>query len=102
MRTFVRFVVPVMAAVALVLVAVNAASAGEAKPSKAAGRKTPPVYAVEQPLSGARAESILTDPRSIVTGTKQGSGWLLHYGTKRDTCARADATFGLRAVCVAW
>lgn len=44
----------------------------------------------------------LTSPRSLVTGRNRGTGWLLHYGTKRDNCARPDATSGLRVMCLDW
>ncbi|MFI5398908.1 MAG: hypothetical protein ACHQ9S_25540 [Candidatus Binatia bacterium] len=102
MRSLIRFVVTVMATVGMGIVIANGAHAGEVNLPKAAGGKTPRVYAVERSLPGARVESILADPRSVVTGTKQGTGWLLHYGTKRDNCARADVTSGLRMMCVAW
>lgn len=101
MRSLIRFVVTVMATVGMVIVIANGALAGEVKLPKVAGGKTSPVYAVERFLPGARVESILADPRSVVTGTKQGTGWLLHYGTEHDNCARADATSGLRMMCVA-
>ena len=100
MRSFMRFIVTLVAAVGMVLVVVTAARAGDVKPPKVAMGKAPPVHAVEQPLPGARVESILAKPRSAVTGTK-GTGWLLHYGTKWDTCGRADVTSGLRMMCVA-
>lgn len=102
MRSLIRFVVTVTAAVAMGIVVANGARAGEVKLPKGAESKSPVVYAVERPVPGARVESILSDPRSVVTGTKQGSGWLLHYGTKHDNCALADATSGLRMMCVAW
>ncbi len=102
MRSLVRFVVTIMATVGMGIVIANGARAAEVKRPKAAESKSPVVYATERPLPGARVESILADPGSVVTGTKQGSAWLLHYGTKRDNCARADATSGLRMMCLAW
>jgi hypothetical protein len=103
MPRFKKFVVTAVAAVGMALVVVSAARAEDLKPPKAAGPKIPLVYAVEQPPAvGARVESVMMDPRRATTGTKEGTGWLLHYGTRRDNCARADATFGLRMMCVAW
>ena len=102
MPRFKKFVVTAVAAVAMAVVVVTAARAEDLKPPKAAGRKTRPVYAVEQPLPGAQVESVITDPRRAMTDTKRGTGWLLHYGTSRDNCARADVTSGLRMMCVAW
>ena len=102
MARFKGFAVTVMVGVGMVLIAVAVARAGDLKPVKVAGRKTPPVYTVEQPLPGPRMESILTDTRSAAAAMKEGTGWLVHYGTKRDNCARADATSGLRVMCVAW
>ena len=102
MRSFTRFVVTVMATVGMVIVVANGARAEEVKAPIAAGGKTAPVYAVQRSLPGARVESILADPRSVVTGTKLGTGWLLHYGTEHDNCARADATSGLHMMCVTW
>ncbi len=102
MRSLIRFVVTVMATVGMGIVIADGARAGEVNLPKAAEGKSPMVYAVERSLSGARFESILVDPRSAVTGMKRETGWLLHYGTKRDNCARADATLGLHMLCVAW
>ena len=104
MRNFVRFVVAALAAVGVVIAAVNAARAEEVNAPIAAGGETAPAYVAlaGQPLPGARVESVLTGSRGAVAGTKRGSGWLLHYGTERDSCARADATSGLRMTCVAW
>jgi len=99
---FKKFVVTAVAAVGMALVVVIAARAEGPKPPKATGRKTRPVYAVEQPLPGARVESVIMDPHRAIIGTERGTGWLLHYGTKRDNCARADVTSGLRMMCVAW
>ena len=103
MRGFMRFAVTVVAAVGMVIVVLGAARAEDVgAPLAAWGKAAVPVYAAEQPLPGARVESVLTDPRGAVTGKKPGTGWLLHYGTERDNCARADATSGLRMTCVAW
>jgi hypothetical protein len=102
MTSLMRFVVTVVAAVGVVIVGVDAARAKEVKAPIAAGGKTGPVYTVERPLPGAHVESVLTDPLGAVTGAKREPGWLLHHGTERDNCARADATSGLRMICVAW
>ncbi len=102
MPRFKTFMLAAMVAFGLVSLAVTAAHAGDAKLPKAVGGKTQPVYAVEQPVARARVESVLTEPRRIVTGTNGGGGWLLHYGTKRDSCARADVTSGSRMICVSW
>lgn len=104
MRSFMRSVVAVLAAVGVVIVVINAARADEANRPIAAGRETASAYVARagRPLPGARVESLLTDPRGAVARTKPGSGWLLHYGTERDRCARADAISGLRMMCVAW
>ncbi len=102
MARFKKFVVMALAAIEMVLVVVAAARAEDLKAPKAAGGKTQRVYAVERTLPGARVESALTSPRSLVIGRKRGTGWLLHYSTKRDNCARPDATSGLRVMCLGW
>lgn len=104
MRSFKRSVIALLAAVGLLIVVVNAARAEEAKMPKTAGGETASDYVarVGRPLPGARVESVLTDPRRAMARAKREPGWLLHYGTDRDNCARADATSGLRMMCVAW
>jgi len=104
MRSFMRSAVAVLAAVGMLIVFANGARAEEATMRTAAGGETASAFValVGRPLPGARVESVLTSPRDAVAGTKRGSGWLLHYGTERDNCARADATSGLRMMCVAW
>ncbi len=103
MQRLKRVAIAVLAAVATILIAATGAPAKDVKPSKVPRGNTSPVYAVEQPVSGARVESVVTDPRSALkTTTKRGPGWLLHYGTKRDGCARPDATSVLRVMCVGW
>jgi hypothetical protein len=97
-----KSVITTVAAVGMVLVVVIAAHAQTSSRPKLSEGRTAPIYTVEQPLPGARVESVIMDPRRAMTGTKGGTGWLLHYGTKRDNCARADVTFGLRMMCVAW
>ncbi len=99
-----RSVVTVLGAVALLTLVVSAARADEANMSASVRRKTTSAHValVGHPPSGARVESVLTGPRGAMARTKRGSGWLLHYGTERDNCARADATSGLRIMCVAW
>ncbi len=43
------------------------------------------------------------NPRSALTGTNQGTDWLLHSGTDhRDACDSPNATSGLRMLCVGW
>ncbi len=102
MRSLIRFVVTVTATVGIGILVASGVRAGEVKLPKAAESKRPVVYSVERPVPGARVEGVLIDPRRAVTGTKQGTGWLLHYGTQRDNCARPDVTSGLRMLCVAW
>ncbi len=99
-----RSVVAVLAAVALLTLVVNAAGADDVNMPASARRKTTSAHValVGRPPSGARVESVLTGPRGTVAPTKRGSGWLLHYGTERDNCTRADATSGLRIMCAAW
>jgi len=103
MRRLIRFVVTVLAAVGIVLVAANTVHAQEVNaPTAARGTAAVAYDVVGQPLLGARVESVLTDPHGAVAGTKRGTGWLLHYGTERDTCTRPDATSRLRMMCVGW
>jgi hypothetical protein len=103
MQSFMRLLVTALAAVGMVMGVVNAAHAEGLNPRIVAWSKAAPVYAVgELPLPGASFESVLSDPRGAMAGTKAGTGWLLHYGTERDNCARADATSGLRMMCVGW
>ena len=104
MRNVMRSVVAVLAAVGVASVIVNAARAEEVKAPIAAAGKAEAAYVVPlgQPLPVARVESALTDLRGAVAGTKRETGWLLHFGTEHDTCAGADATSGLRVMCVAW
>jgi len=104
-----RLAVTVLATAVVVIVAVNGARAERVNGPGAAAAKTPradktarDVAPLRRKLPDARVESVLMDPRGAVAGTKQGIGWLLHYGTERDTCARADATSGLRVMCVIW
>ena len=102
MPGFEKFAVTAVAAVGIALVVVTAAHAQTSSRRKLSEGKRPRVYSVERSLPGARVESVMTDPRRAMTDTKRGTGWLLHYGTKRDNCARADVTSGLRMMCVAW
>lgn len=105
MRSFnMRLVVAVLAAVLVVIVGVDAARAEKVNAPIAVADKTAPAYVAPfgGPLPAAHVESVLMDPRGSLAGTKQGTGWLLHYGTEHDSCARADATSGLRAMCVTW
>jgi hypothetical protein len=102
MRRFGRFVVTVLAAVGVAIVVVNAARAEKVNAFIVGTGETAPAYEAVRPLPGARVESVLTDPRGAVVRAKRGTGWLLHYGTAGDNCARADATSGLRMMCVAW
>ena len=102
MQRFMRLVVTVLAAVGIVMVVVTAARAEEVNARTIAWSKRAPTYNVGAlPQPEARVESVLSDPRGALAGTKGGTGWLLHYGTERDSCARAGATSGLRMICVA-
>jgi hypothetical protein len=103
MKMLMRSVVAVLVTAGFLAV-VNAARAQEASMPLAAGSQSAPAYVarVGRSSPGTRVESVLTDARGAVAGTKQGSGWLLHYGAERDNCTRADATNGLRMMCVAW
>ncbi len=101
MRRLMRFVVTILAAVALTLVAAHAGHAKEAAEPLVVGDEGAPYGPVERALP-SRVESVLTDPVGATIATKRGTAWLLHYGTERDHCSRADATPGLRVVCVAW
>ena len=103
MQSLRRFVVTVPAALAVALVVANGALAEEVNAPKAAQGETASAYgAVEQAPPGARFESVLADLPAAVSGTKRGTGWLLHYGTERDNCSRPDATSGSRMMCVGW
>lgn len=104
MRSFMRLVVAVLAAAVAVIVTVNAARAENVNAPRTAAGKTAPAYVAPfgRSLPRARVESILMHPRGAVAGTKRGTGWLLHYGTDQDNCGRADATSGLRVMCVTW
>ena len=103
MRGFMRFVVAVLVAVGAAAVIAVAARAEEVSVPVAAVRESHPVYSAAAPLPGRRVESVLTSRRSALTSAKSGTGWLLHSGTQqRDTCDRADATPGLRMMCVSW
>jgi len=99
-----RLVVAVVAAMVLLAAARNAARADTANAPRTAADTTGAVQVapVGPPLSAAHLESVLTDPRGAVTGQKQGTGWLLHYGRAHDSCARPQATSGLRVMCVSW
>jgi hypothetical protein len=99
-RHFMRFAVTVLAALGVAVAVAEAGRAAEVGPLMAAVSEAHPVYNAVGRLPGRRLESVLTSP---VAGTRPGSGWLLHSSTEQhDTCERADATSGLRMVCVAW
>jgi hypothetical protein len=103
MRTLRAFLVAVLVTAGMVIVVAGAAPAEEVNANMAAWGESAPAYGlVGRSLPGARVESVLTDPSGAVAGQKHGTGWLLHYGTGSDSCARADATSGLRMMCVAW
>ncbi len=103
MRNRMRFVGRAMAVIAMLILVAMPVRGGEVKTANTAGgKKTSHVYSIEQRRPGPRVESVLTDPHAAVTATKDGTGWLLHRGTKRDSCARPDATSGLRRMCVGW
>ena len=95
-----RFALTVLAAVGVAVAVAQAGRAEEMRVPMAAVGETQPVYSGVGRLPGRRLESVLTSPFS---GTRRGTGWLLHSGTEqRDTCERTDATTGLRMMCVAW
>ena len=98
-QNFVRFAVTVLAALGAAVVVAEPGRAEEIGAPMAAVAKTQPVYSAVGRLPGRELESVLTRP---VAGTRQGTGWLLHSGTERDTCERTDAVSGLRMMCVAW
>jgi hypothetical protein len=104
MERVIRSVVAVLAAMVVLAAESNAAPADTFNVPTAAADKTVAVQAapVGPPRRAAHMESVLTDPRSAVTGQQRGTGWLLHYGTAHDSCARPDATAGLRVMCVSW
>lgn len=101
MRRFMRFAVTVLAVVGVAAVVVQTARADEVKaPVKAAVGETRPIY--RRP-PGRRVDSVVTNPRSVLTGPKRGTGWLVHSGTEKpDPCERADAVSGLRMMCMGW
>jgi hypothetical protein len=105
MRRLIRLVVIVLAAI-LVTAAVSKTARAEmvnapkAATGKAAAVEVAPVW--HAPLPAPHAESVLADPRGALTGRKRGTGWLLHYGTEHDSCARPDTIEGWRVLCVSW
>ena len=102
MRTFMRSLVTVLMVIGVALVVASATRAEEMSVPVSVADKNAPVYGAVEKRPGAGVESVLTDPRGLVVGTKRGTGWLLHYGTERDNCSRVDANPGLRMMCVAW
>jgi hypothetical protein len=101
MRRMTRFAAKVLVAVCATGAVALAADAHEGKAPVTVAAEAQPVYSAAVRPPGRRVDSVLTNPRGALAGTK-GTGWLLHSGTRHDTCERADATFGLRMVCLAW
>lgn len=99
MRTALVIVMPLC----LLTLMTPTARAGDAPAVRATLGESQPVYGVAARLTGRRVESVLTGPRRAAASAQPGTGWLLHAGTQqRDTCDRADATPGLRLMCVGW
>jgi len=97
-----RFTVIILA-LNLLIVAAPAIRADDLPAPPGTPGATRPVYTTTGRLKRRHIESVLTDPRSAMTGAKQGTDWLLHSGTQqRDTCDSPDATYGLRMLCVGW
>lgn len=102
MRHLMRFGVTVLAVAGITAVMVRVARA-EDTAAPAATSATQQVFGTTGGVSGRRVESVLSNPRAAVTAAKPGTGWLLHSGTpQRDQCDNADATYGLRVMCVGW
>jgi len=102
MRRLMWFAAMVLVAGELAVAVAWAAGPEELKPPMTVGGEHQAVYSAAVRGPGRGVDSVLTNPRGAVTGTK-GTGWLLHSGTQQhDTCERVDATSGLRMVCVAW
>ena len=101
MRRLTRFAVTVLVAVCAVVAVTPAAGADERKAPVTVAAETQPAYSAAVWPPGRRVHSVLTNPRGPGARTK-GTGWLLHSGTQHDTCERADATSGMRMVCLAW
>jgi hypothetical protein len=104
MRRVIRLMVTVLVAMVAVVAVHNAACAEKVNAPIADTGKTAAVHVapVGQALPAAHMESVLTDPRGAMTVRKRGTGWLLHYGTAHDSCARPDAIAGGRVLCVSW
>lgn len=103
MERLIRFVGAALAAM-VVAASSNGAGAGQFDTGAAATGKNAAVHTapVAPSLPAAHFESILTDPRGALIGRKRETGWLLHYGTAHDSCARPDVTTGGRLMCVSW
>lgn len=96
----IRFVATVLTAVGVAVVIAQAGRAEEMRTPMAPVGESQPLYSGVGRLPGRRLESVLTSP---VEGTSRGTGWLLHSATEqRDACERADATSGMRMMCLAW
>jgi hypothetical protein len=97
-----RFKVIILA-LTLLIVAAPAIRADDLPAPPATPGAARPAYTTTGRLKRRHIESVLTDPRSAMTGAKQGTDWLLHSGREqRDTCDSPDATYGLRMLCVGW
>jgi hypothetical protein len=102
MSRWMRLAVTLLAGVGLMVIVAPTAGAREIRVPMAVGAENQPVYGAVVRLPGRHVDSVLTDLRGALTGTK-GTGWLLHVGTqRRDTCEGADTATGLRMVCLAW
>ncbi len=103
MEKLIRWLVTILAAIAVMLAVRITAGAEQVKGSMPVSAKSGAVHAAPaRRLPAVHMESILTDLRGAMTTRKRGEGWLLHYGTENDTCARPDATSGARVMCVSW
>ena len=102
MRRHTRIAVLVSVAVGSLLVIGPAARAQKVETPRAlaAGESA---YSTTGALPGRHAESVLTDPVGAMAAPTPGTGWILHSGSgERDMCNEADATEGLRLMCVGW
>jgi len=98
-----RIALAIVMPLCLLTLLAPAVRADDAHAARATLGGSQPVYGVTGLLTGRRVESVLTDPRGSAGAAQPGTGWLLHAGTQqRDTCDRADATYGLRMMCVGW
>ena len=101
MRRLMRLTGTVLVAVGVAVAVARTARAEQVRAPMIVGSENQPVYSAAVRPPGRQVDSVLTNLRGALTGTK-GTGWLVHSGTQQhDTCERADATSGLRVLCVA-